>query len=145
MHPFPHHYQVHARGSSTGPVSLDSEGAPTLPSVPPVQFGGAGDGWSPETLLVAAATSCFVLTFRAVAAASKLSWQRLECEADGLLDRRDTVTRFVALHLRARLLIAPGQDAERATRLLEKAEKTCLVTNSLAFMPTLESEVVVEG
>lgn len=145
MHPFPHHYGVRVRGSSSGAVALDSDGVPTLEAAPPIAFGGAGGSWSPETLLVAAAASCLVLTFRAVATASKLTWQRLECEADGVLDRRDSVTRFVGLHLRARLYLAPGQDAERAKRLVEKAEKACLVTSSLAFEPTLESEVVVEG
>jgi organic hydroperoxide reductase OsmC/OhrA len=32
------------------------------------QLGGPGGQWSPETLLVAAAAECFILTFRAVAA-----------------------------------------------------------------------------
>jgi len=145
MHPFPHHYGARARGSSGGAIALGSDGVPGLEASAPVEFGGAGGSWSPETLLVAAAASCFVLTFRSVASASRLDWQRLECDADGTLDRRDAVTRFVALHLRARLVVAPGQDPERARRLLEKAEKACLVTRSLAFEPTLETEVVAAG
>jgi organic hydroperoxide reductase OsmC/OhrA len=101
--------------------------------------------WSPETLLVAAAVDCFVLTFRAIAAASKLPWERLSCSGEGTLDRVDGVTRFTALALQARLTLPAGGDADKAKRLLEKAERACLVTNSLALQPTLTCDVDVGG
>ncbi|MEW6273025.1 MAG: OsmC family protein [Thermodesulfobacteriota bacterium] len=145
MDPFPHHYEAHASAESDGDVLLDANGAATLEVGAPVQFGGPGGQWSPETLLVAAAASCFVLTFRSVAANSKLAWSRLECDAHGVLERRDGVTRFTGLHVRARLELPGGSDPERAKRLLDKAEKGCLVTSSLALAATLESEVVVAG
>lgn len=143
MEPYPHHYAVNARAEAEGPVTIASDGLPSLETAPPLQYGGAGDRWSPETLLVAAAADCFVLTFRAIASASKLAWTTLQCDADGLLDRVDGVTRFTHLTLRVHLTVAPGTEADRARRLLEKAEKTCLVTNSLAFSPALESTVEV--
>jgi peroxiredoxin-like protein len=144
MEPHPHRYGVHARGGCDGSVFIDSPGLPTLRTAAPAQYGGPGDQWSPETLLVAAAADCYVLTFRAIAAASKLPWRRLECDAEGVLDRRDGVVRFTELHLRSRLIVAPGGDVERAKRLLEKAEASCLITRSLALQPTLAAEVVVE-
>ena len=49
--------------------------------------------------------------------------------------------RFTQLHLHARLVLPANGDVERAKRLLEKAEKACLVTNSLALAPTLTAEV----
>lgn len=143
MQAYPHHYGVQAAADSEGPVLVRSEGLPALATAPPAQFGGPGDQWSPETLLVAAAVDCFIFTFRAIAAASKLVWQRIDCDAEGTLDRSDGVVRFTALHLRARLVIPAGGDLERPQRVLEKAEKSCLVTNSLAFRPTLNVEVVV--
>lgn len=142
MQAYPHRYSVHAAAEPEGRVSVDSEGAPTLSTAPPPQFGGPGGQWSPETLLVAAAADCFILTFRAIATGSKLAWRHLDCDAEGVLDRVDGVVRFTALHLRALLTLPAGGDAERAKRLLEKAETACLVTNSLAFRPTLDAEVV---
>lgn len=142
MQTYPHHYAVQAIAETEGSVLVESEGLPPLSTAPPAQFGGPGDQWSPETLLVAAAVDCFILTFRAIAAASKLAWLRVDCDAEGTLDRSDGVVRFTALHLRARLVIPAGGDVERPQRLLEKAEKACLVTNSLAFRPTLSAEVV---
>jgi len=141
MQAYPHHYNVHAAAEAEGSVLVGSEGLPSLSTASPPQYGGPGGQWSPETLLVAAAADCFILTFRAVAAASKLPWNDLECGAEGVLDRIDGVVRFTQLHLRARLALPAGGDVERAKRLLEKAEKACLVTNSLALEPTLTMEV----
>jgi peroxiredoxin-like protein len=141
VQPYPHRYDVQVTAAPAGEVTIHSDGLADLTSAPPAEFGGPGDRWSPETLLVAAAADCFILTFRAIAAASKLAWERLECNAEGVLDRTEGGARFTELHLRARLALGPGADAERARRLLEKAEKSCLITNSLALRPTLTVEI----
>ena len=145
MRPHPHHYRVHARTGGNGSVFVESDGVPVLRTAPPVEYDGPGDQWSPEGLLVAAAADCFVLTFRAVAAASKFTWLRLECDNEGVLDRCDGVVRFTEMHLTARLLIPAGGDLERAKHLLDKAKASCLVTRSLAFEPTLTTTVAVDG
>jgi organic hydroperoxide reductase OsmC/OhrA len=144
MQAYPHRYAVSATAETEGSVSIDSAGLPSLATAPPPQFGGSGGLWSPETLLVAAVVDCFVLGFRAIAAASKLAWQRLDCNAEGVLDRADGHVRFTELHLRARLALPAGGDTTRGKRLLEKAEAACLVSNSLLLRPTLIAEVTAE-
>jgi organic hydroperoxide reductase OsmC/OhrA len=42
------------------------------------------------------------------------------------------------------MIAANGSDRERARRLLEKAEKTCLIARSLACPTILEPETTVE-
>jgi peroxiredoxin-like protein len=145
MHPFPHHYEVHADAKEQGAVGLDAPDVPALEIAAPKQFGGPGEAWSPETMLVGAVAGCFVLTFRAIAAASRLSWRSVDCTASGVLERVEGVTRFTRIHLKASLVLPPGEDVERARRLLDKAEKGCLVTRSLALQPELETEVRSEG
>ena len=144
MESFPHYYEVAASSQVDGSVVLSADGLPTLQSAPPRQFDGPGDQWSPETLLIAAAADCFVLTFRAIAGASKLAWTALHCVGQGRLDRIDGATRFTELVLHAHLTVPPTTDAAKARRLLEKAEKACLITNSLAFTPVLTSDVETE-
>jgi len=141
MKPYPHHYRVDAAARPTQSVTLSVAGLPDLASAPPVEFDGPGDQWSPETLLVAALADCFVLTFRAVARASRLEWSHLECHAEGTLERIEGVTRFTGFRIEARLDLPSGGNTEMGKRLLEKAEKTCLVTNSLAAPVELVSEV----
>lgn len=131
MQAFPHHYAVTANGSGTGDVELQADGLPTLPSASPTPFDGPGDRWSPETLLVAAVGDCLILTFRAVARGSSFAWTSLECDVTGTLDRIERTTRFVAFDVRARLQVPHGTDPDRARQVLEKAERSCLISNSL--------------
>jgi organic hydroperoxide reductase OsmC/OhrA len=142
MQPFPHYYNVAANGSATGDVELNADGLPTLHSASPAEFGGPGDRWSPETLLVGAIGDCFILTFRAVARASGLAWTSIECDVTGTLDRVERTTRFVSFEIRAHLKVPDGTDLERARLLLEKAERNCLISSSLSghihLSPTVE-------
>ena len=145
MQPFPHRYQVSAAADVEGDVTLESERLPALRSAAPAEFGGPGDRWSPETLLVASVADCFMLTFRAIAQFSKLPWTSLTCDVTGTVDRIDRVTQFTGFIVRARLRVPAGANEEQARRLLVRAEETCLVTASLKPKPTLEAEVRVGG
>lgn len=144
MQNLPHHYSVAAATSVEGIVSLTSAGLPTIDSAPPAEFGGPGDRWSPETLLVAAVADCFVLTFKAVARASKMDWITLSCDVGGTLDRVDKVTQFTAFKLRVVLEAPHGTDEQKAMRLLEKSESACLITNSLNAQAHLDAEVRIK-
>lgn len=141
MEPLPHHYSVNSSASSEGSVLVEATGLPTLETAPPEEFGGPGDKWSPESLLVAAVADCFILTFRAIARASKLDWQELNCSAEGTLERVERVTRFTAISVKARLSVPAGTDTEKANKLLHKAEESCLITNSLLAERSLETQV----
>lgn len=142
MHPYPHTYAASAAAQAEGEVTLSSTGLADLPSMPPPEFDGPGGYWSPETLLTAAVADCFVLSFRAVSRASKFDWSGLSVSVEAVLERVDGVTRFTRFTTRARLAVAAGMDAGRARTLLEKAEKVCLITNSLSAESHLETEVV---
>jgi organic hydroperoxide reductase OsmC/OhrA len=142
MHPYPHRYRASAAAGTASAVQVASEALPTLASGPPPEFDGPGGIWSPETLLVAAVADCFILTFRAIARASKFEWRALHCETEGLLERTDTGAWFTVFRTHARLEVPAGADIERAKVLLEKAERGCLVANSLRGTRELTSEVV---
>lgn len=144
MHDFPHHYQVTASSTNReDDVTLEAAGLPAIRSASPAEFDGPGDRWSPETLLVGAVADCFILTFRAVAQASKLSWISLTCEVDGTLDRVERTMQFTRFDLRAHLEVPAGSSAEAAQRALQKSEQACLITNSLKAATHLESTVSV--
>jgi organic hydroperoxide reductase OsmC/OhrA len=143
MHPFPHHYVVNAAVRPDGDVPLSAEGVRIIESAPPKEFDGPGNQWSPEGLLTAAVADCFVLSFRAIAAASKFTWSSLESRTKGTLDRIEGKMRFTRFDTHAKLHVPAGGDIERAKKLLEKAEMACLVANSLSSERHLTVEVVV--
>jgi organic hydroperoxide reductase OsmC/OhrA len=143
MHALPHRYHVNATGRLTGDVELTAARLATLQSASPAEFDGPGDRWSPETLLVGAVADCFVLTFRAVAKASRLPWISLECDVTGTLDRIDRVMQFSRFDMTARLLVPAGVDAEAARHALEKAERNCLISSSLKAAVVLDARVEI--
>ncbi len=140
--PFPHVYRASAAAGQSGDVAVDSPGLATITAGPSAPFGGTGAQWSPETLLPAAVANCFVLTFRAVSAASMFGWLRLDCRVEGVLDRVDRQLRFSRFRTIATLTIAAGADATKARRLLDKADRDCLVANSLVAAREFTAEVV---
>jgi organic hydroperoxide reductase OsmC/OhrA len=143
MHPFPHHYIVSAAASAQGSVRLTADGVAPIDSAAPKEFDGPGDRWSPETLLTAAVVDCFILSFRAVAGASKFNWTSLDCRTEGKLDRIEGKSKFTQFHTSAKLVIPAGGDVERAKKMLEKAEQICLIANSLAAERHLTAEVAM--
>jgi organic hydroperoxide reductase OsmC/OhrA len=143
MHEFPHRYGVRAETKPSETVTLSSAGLPAIDSAPPAEFGGPGDKWSPETILVAAVADCFVLSFRAIATASRFEWTALQCDVEGTLDRQPDGIQFTAFVVRAKLTIPAGTDEAKAVKLLEKAEHVCLITNSLKAESQLETSVHV--
>jgi peroxiredoxin-like protein len=145
MQELPHRYQVMATAGPEDIVTLESPGLENLPSAAPAEFGGPGDQWSPETLLAAAVADCFILSFRAIARASKFDWISLSCDVEAILDKVEKVTQFTEFRETVVLEVPPGTDETKAMRLLERAEHVCLVTNSMTGNTQLDAEVKVTG
>jgi organic hydroperoxide reductase OsmC/OhrA len=89
--------------------------------------------------------TCFLFTLRAVAKASKIEFLTLDLASEGTVDRREGVTRFTEIVLRPRLTVPPGTDRDRALWVLQKSERTCLVSASLSTPVRLEPELATTG
>lgn len=124
MRELPHHYRASTAGGPEGDLRVLADRVEAIPTAPPPEFGGPDGRWSPETLRVAAISSCFVLSFRAIARASRLQWISLDCDTAGKLDRVDGAMRFTELEISATLELPPGADEGKARRILEKAEQS---------------------
>jgi organic hydroperoxide reductase OsmC/OhrA len=142
MVPFPHHYRVHASAAVAGAVRITAAGVPPIETQAPPEFGGPEGFWSPEALLVGAIADCFVLSFRAGARAARLDWDELSVDAEGTLERANGVTRFVRFSVLPRLGLRNSGDIDKAHAALERAHRSCLVTNSLAAPCILVPQVV---
>ena len=133
MDALPHHYTAVASCSpARSGVIVAAEGVPDLESDAPTQFGGPGNQWSPEELLMAAVADCFVLTFRAISTASDVSWTTIECSATGTLDRVERNNLFTEIALTVSVTAGADVNNKLLERLLHKAEEACLITNSLS-------------
>ena len=142
MKPLPHRYELRLAGGPEGYATAGSEGLPDLRCAPPLDFDGPGDAWSPEHLLLNAVSTCFLFTLRSVANLSKFRFNALDLAAEGIVDRNQGVTRFTEIILRPKLMVPQGTKREQAVRIMEKAEKACLVSASLSTPVRLEPEVM---
>lgn len=144
MKALPHNYTVSAHYKSAGEMLVEGRDTPAIHCAAPPEFGGSGGEWSPETLLAAAVAGCFTLTFESLARASGLIWKTLDCEVDGELNKVERVLRFTKFDLQAELQISSQGDAETAMKLMQDAERACLISNSLAAPFHLHPTVRVE-
>jgi len=143
MQDYPHHYKLRADALAEGPVNVSGEGLETIATTSPPQFGGPEGSWSPETMLVASVANCFILTFRAIARASRFEWSSLDCSVDGVLDRVDRKTHFTEYHVKATLHLPAGSNETKARRILDKSNTNCLITNSLNGIEYLDATVII--
>jgi peroxiredoxin-like protein len=132
------HWSHHKRGI------VEGETIPrTINFAAPPEFGGEPGLWTPEHLLVASVSTCFVSTFRAVAEASKFEFDGVEVETEGVIEKLEGGFRFTKITLKPQVTIHDERDRERVGRLLEKAERVCLVSRSLACTIILDAKIVV--
>ena len=139
-----HKYTYVVNGSSTTVRSGTLAAGQFQPSIAfsaPPEFYGQPGQWTPEHLFVASVASCSISTFSGMADYSKLEFRSLSLEVEGVIEKDEGGWRFTRVVLRPRLKIAQAPDAERANRLLQKAEKACLVARSLTCRVALEPAV----
>jgi organic hydroperoxide reductase OsmC/OhrA len=139
-----HKYQVRAKSTRprSGVVACDVISHPIIFSAPP-EFSGEPHLWTPEHFFVAALVSCYVATFSGMSEFSLFRYVSLEVTAEGTLERDAGGWRFTEVRLSPSLKIAREEDREQGLRLLEKAERTCLVARSITAQVTLEPTIEV--
>jgi organic hydroperoxide reductase OsmC/OhrA len=101
----------------------------TLSSDP--AFRGNADLLNPEQLLVAAASSCQLLSFLAVASRARIEVLEYEDAAEGEMPEDDPPVRITRIHLHPRIVVGPGVTRERVEHLVEVAHNECYIANSL--------------
>ena len=113
--------------------------------------GGAGDVPCSGDLLLGALAACQEITLRMVAAAMGIELESLEVEAIGELDLRGTLgvdrqtpVGFSQIRCETRVAVKDDGRPERARRLLENAERYCVVLNTLRQGLPVESTFALE-
>jgi organic hydroperoxide reductase OsmC/OhrA len=113
----------------------------TLSSDP--AFKGDPENPNPEQLLLAAASSCQLLSFLAYAARSRIDVLAYADDAEALMPEDDPPTRITQVTLRPRITVAPGANVNRVYRLVEKAHADCYIANTLNAEMRIDAEVEV--
>jgi len=118
--------------------ALTAAGKPSIEVATPPEFKGHEGIWSPEDLYVASVNVCVMSTFLAFAGRASLDFAEYESEAEGLLELVDGRFVFTKIVVRPRIALRSPGDRAAAEEILHKAEKHCLVSNSIRTEVTLE-------
>jgi organic hydroperoxide reductase OsmC/OhrA len=114
---------------------------PSIAFSAPPEFQGRAGVWTPEHFFMAAVASCYVSTFSGISLASKFEYDSLDLEVEGILAKDEAGWRFTQVVLRPTLRVGRPEDADRGNRLLQKAEKNCLIGRSIACPTVLEAVI----
>jgi peroxiredoxin-like protein len=139
----PFFYETEVEWTEARRGELKSPGLQQLEVATPPEFKGHEQMWTPEHYFVASVNSCFMTTFLALVEASKLDVVSFDSKAVGKLNKvEDGTYQMTEITLMPRLVIRYSKDLDRAKRILEKAERNCLISNSIKSTVNLQPEVI---
>jgi peroxiredoxin-like protein len=139
-----HTYKTQVQWSINRKGKLGSKGMPSIEVATPPEFpGGHPDIWSPEHLFVASAEICLMTTFLSLAEKSKLVFRNYKSEAEGLMEKTDSGFQITKIIIYPTVVVLHESDVEKTLKLLEKAERFCLISNSMKTEVSIDPVVDV--
>lgn len=151
-----HRFACHTvwRGSMGDPVdpkawkrdyAVEMAGKPDISGSTSAAFFGDDSRHNPEDLLIAALSSCHMLSFLSASARARLRIVAYEDRAEAVLSLVERNFRFTGATLRPRITLAREEDLPKAREMNELARKLCFVANAVNFPVRDEAEFLVEG
>ncbi len=151
----PHRYRVEVswtgnRGSGTDGYRNYSRdhvirvpGKPELAGSADPVFRGDATRHNPEDLLLAALSTCHMLSYLHMATVAGVVVMAYTDAAEGTMETSGDGGRFVEVVLRPTVTISAGSDPARAEAAHEAAHHACFIANSVNFPVRCEPRIVV--
>lgn len=131
-------YQTTVKWTEQRKGVMSCVGKPEVQVATPPEFKGHEGIWSPEDLFVASANVCLMTTFLAMAERAGLAFSSYESTAEGRLELVEGKFQFTTITIRPSITLKAGGDVVQAKELIEKAERNCLISNSMKATMRLE-------
>ncbi len=143
-----HHFHLTADwpGNRNDVGQIETGELKTKISIPDA-MDGPGVGTNPDEMLLGASATCYIITLAAMLERSHIPKVSLTMESEGIVDVTNGVFTYDAIIHRPKLLLPSDlsdRDVEKAQRLAEKAEGSCMITRALAGNVKVSLEAVVE-
>ena len=149
-----HHYRARASWAGTTAGGYDAYPRAHTVVAPPADaelhlsgdpaFLGDGTRWNPEQLLLAAAVSCQLLSFLAVAARARLEVVAYDDDAEAFMPEDDRPVRITRIVLRPRIVLRGDVREERVRHLCHVAHRECYIANSVKTEIVIEPTITIE-
>lgn len=112
----------------------------------PSALGGTGAGTNPEELILAAAASCYLITFAALVERQSLPVVRSEVRSEGVFELEGRLQLIRIVH-HVLIRLAPNADAAQlraVTSTAHRVESICMVARALRQNVPIEVRVEVQ-
>ena len=126
-------------------TSIKAEGKPAISITVPEEFGGSADKWTPEDLFLASVNSCVMMTFKAAAKKSNLKFKEYQSRVESTIQVVDRALTFSKISVNPKIMIESEQDKEKVLLLMKKAEKKCLISQSIKTEIEVMPQVIVQN
>jgi organic hydroperoxide reductase OsmC/OhrA len=155
--PKEHRYQLGLKwtGADRGPTTsykaysreyvVEIEGKPPLRGSADPLFRGDASLHNPEDLLVAALSSCHMLSFLAEASRADLLVLAYSDAAEGIMNFEGGGGHFVGVTLHPRVTVPAGTDPALVERLHAQAHSNCFIARSVNFPVDHHASLEFEG
>jgi peroxiredoxin-like protein len=143
-----HHFHLKANwpGLRNDIGTIETGSLVTKVSIPP-EMDGPGVGTNPDEMLLGAAATCYIITLAAMLERSKIDKEHLTMESEGIVEVVNGVITYKTIIHRPYLKLskeATEKELERAKKLAEKAETSCMITRAIQGNVEVKLEAIVE-
>ena len=137
-----HHFHLKADwpGGRNSEGYIEAGNLKTKISIPP-EMDGPGVGTNPDEMLLGAAATCYIITLAAMMERAKLPLHEMSLESEGIVDVTNGVFTYKKIIHRPTVSLtseASDDDYALLKKLVEKAEKSCMISRAIQGNVELE-------
>lgn len=142
-----HHFQLQAEwpGGRNNVGYIEAGNLQTKISVPP-EMDGPGEGTNPDEMLLGAAATCYVITLAAMIERASLPLEAMSLSSEGIVDVTNGVITYKKIIHRPEVSLkeeASETDVKKTQKLVEQAEKSCMISRAIQGNVKLELEPTI--
>ena len=124
---------------------LTAAGKPEIAGSSDAAFRGDASRYNPEDMLIAALSSCHMLSYLHLCAVNNIVVLAYEDRATGIMEERaGGAGVFTHVQLNPKVTISAESDPQRAEELHHKAHELCFIANSVNF-PVAAKPTIIKG
>ncbi|MEN2465389.1 OsmC family protein [Ornithinibacillus sp. JPR2-1] len=137
-----HHFHLKADwpGGRNSEGYIDAGNLKTKISIP-TEMDGPGVGTNPDEMLLGAAATCYIITLAAMMERANLPLKEMALESEGIVDVTNGVFTYKKIIHRPTVSLtsqASEKDYEVLEKLIQKAEKSCMISRAIQGNVELE-------
>lgn len=139
-----HHFHLKADwpGGRNEVGYIESDKLKTKISIPK-EMEGPDVGTNPDEMLLGAAATCYIISLAAMIERAGLPMKEMDMQSEGIVDVTDGVFTYKKIIHRPRVVLtaeAGERDLSKLNRLVEKAEKSCMISRAIQGNVELEMQ-----